>query len=223
MFGDFLPYTQDDISIVIPQVSQYKNRISWFIPQYVTHTPLDLLNRTVVIYDEGDDHTRDVLQEFNINGITVPVDLRFSTTKILHGLRLVKTRLFLRIHNDAEFYNKDWASSFLNIVNEHQGYPVMVGNYHWSGVVGGERQERFQKEYPYLTFNPNGVEYLHGFFIGGQTYAMRGIYELLVETNLKEMDKEDALLTQMAASNNIKIVDWTHMTSEVRHSGKDHD
>lgn len=83
MFGDFLPYTQDDISIVIPQVSQYKNRISWFIPQYVTHTPLDLLNRTVVIYDEGDDHTRDVLQEFNINGIAVPVDLRFSTTKIL--------------------------------------------------------------------------------------------------------------------------------------------
>src|SRR3990167_2860921 len=97
--GQFLPYTLEDLSVVIPQASQYVKRIKWFLPQYIKGTPKEVVKNTVVVYDPLDEETKAVLAQYGIKGLTATPP--HSTYKMEAGFKSVKTRLCVRMHNDA--------------------------------------------------------------------------------------------------------------------------
>src|SRR3990167_1189968 len=97
--GQFLPYTLEDLSVVISQAEQYVNRMKWFIPQYIKMTPSEVVKNTIVVYDPEDEETKKVLSQYSIKGITTKPP--HSTYKQEAGFNHIKTRLCARVHNDS--------------------------------------------------------------------------------------------------------------------------
>src|SRR3990172_4226544 len=115
--GKFIPYTLEDLSVVIPQASQYVRRLKWFIPQYIKATPKEVIHNTVVVYDPEDAETQSLLLRYAITGITtIPPH---STYKLQAGFNQVKTRLCVRMHNDAFLKRNDWAISLIERFNQN--------------------------------------------------------------------------------------------------------
>ena len=104
------PYTLEDLSVVIPQASQYQRRIEWFIPQYINATPPQVIKNTIVTYDQEDDFTKSILAKYNIRGIHIQPP--HSTYKMQGGFDAIKTRLCVRLHNDVWMRRRDCAPNF---------------------------------------------------------------------------------------------------------------
>jgi hypothetical protein len=220
-----LPYSLSDLSVVIPQASQYVRRIAWFIPQYVKNTPPEVLRNTVVVYDPEDELTKSVLLSNGVRGMTASPP--HSTYKMMAGFMQVNTRLCVRMHNDAFIARDDWTQALVNQFNAVSG-PQMIGAFN---ISGGLSEEYFQKMmvfypaleklYPSLAFSNNsiGACYLSAYFIAAQTYVMMGMYSQVLNLNEGKMDKEDVVLTNMTAFNQIPLTFWRNMYEFVANVG----
>jgi len=230
-FNIDIPYTLEDLSVVVPQASQYKKRISWFLKQFVEATPEAVVKNTVVTYDPEDEYTETELKKYNIRGkiITPPQ----STYKIQGGLKDVKTRLVVRMANDTYLRRTDWADLLIDQFNS-MSEPQLIGAAYPSGDVNKPAMEKFFSTYPwyrksmkwidYYT-NSDGITslsvyYLHGYFMASQTYVLQSLYPQIVELNDGDMGKEDCLVSHLASAHRIKIVCWDNLGEFCKHSGK---
>lgn len=216
----FIPYSFQDLSVVIPQASQYVRRMEWFLPQYIKMTPIEVLKNTVVVYDPEDTATQNILSKYGIKGITTTPP--HSTYKMEAGFNEVKTRLCVRMHNDAMIKRSDWASAIINRFNNDDS-AQLVGVLHPSGVISEEAVYKLMSWYPsfdtiynLLTFSGGersviGSSFYSAFFIAAQTYIFKALYPLVVEFTQGKMDKEDVILTLLSYIHNVKLVSWSNM------------
>ena len=219
------PYTLNDLSVVIPQASQYVKRIKWFIPQYIGGTPPEVVKNTIVTYDPEDEETKKVLDQHGIVGATVQPP--HSTYKMESGFKLIKTRLCARIHNDVWIRRKDWTSVLIDYFNKDNS-TQMVGFIHRSGGIDQDRLEKLVSWYPFFKSTYNHLEFsskaVGSFFyaaqfIVSQTYIFRGLYSLVVDFNEGKMDKEDVVTTLFAMLHNIKLTHWANVGEYVKDVG----
>ena len=219
------PYTLEDLSVVIPQASQYQRRIEWFIPQYINATPPQVIKNTIVTYDQEDDFTKSILAKYNIRGIHIQPP--HSTYKMQGGFDAIKTRLCVRLHNDVWMRRRDWASTLVNHFNNDNS-AQMVGFVHQSGGIGQDKLEKllswypvFKSVYESLEFSNNAVGsfFYAAQFMASQTYVFRGLYSLVVDFNEGKMDKEDVVTTLFAMLHKIKLTHWANMGEYVKDVG----
>lgn len=231
--GYKLPYTYNDLSVVIPQVSTQQNRLAWFLKNYVLATPKEVIDNTYIIYDQGDENS---LQEINKYGIkAVPFNHSYSTLKWQYGFNeLVKTRLVVRMANDAYTIRNDWVETLINKFNEYLDRPLFIGEAHPSGDLNEEVLNRLVETYPYFkevvdrafySITKEGVkhtsiQYYHGFFMAGQTYIFKSLYSELVKFNKDKMDKEDILTGIIMSMNNITVMQWVNLGVFVKCIGR---
>ncbi len=213
--GQFLPYTLSDLSVVIPQASQYVKRIKWFLPQYMRATPVEVLKNTFVVYDPLDTETRDVILKCEyIRGITTTPP--HSTYKMQAGFKEVNTRLCARMHNDCFVVRSDWAQVLVDHFNNLRT-PNLVGAFNVSGGLGQDVIQKLMDRCPTWEVDnsqpsaPAG--YLSAFFMAAQSYVMKSIYSDVVDINKGEMNKEDVLFTYLASIYNVDIIGWSNMYS----------
>jgi len=221
-----IPYTVEDLSIVIPQVSWHKRRIEWFLPQFVNATPPEVLKNTIVTHD-GDKFTIDILNKYGIKGLEVTPD--WSTYKMMAGFNSFETRLCARVHNDCFMVRSDWAESLIRQFNQTEERQL-IGMYHPSGIMAKDILEKVANKYPNymeefkrLPFDPNGrveASFLAAFFTSGQTSIFKELYPILMEINENKMDKEDCLLTLLAKVNGVTITNWENLTQFARPEGR---
>jgi len=220
-------YTAADISVVVPQWHQHKNRIVWFLKQYVRSTPPEIVRNTWIICDEKDSHSKELLSQYNkshgVNFDTVSHS-DWSTYKQLLGFQKVKTRLCVKLHNDICILRTDWIQSLLDKFNETRE-PQLLGGYHRTSDIDKGRLEKFVKTYPIfgelyekLEFaaGENGLEttgasYVTAYVTVTQTYVFQSLYPQIVELEGGKMDKEDCLFTLLVSLNRIKISSWVNM------------
>ena len=226
--GQFLPYTLEDLSVVIPQASQYVKRIKWFLPQYIKGTPKEVVKNTVVVYDPLDEETKAVLAQYGIKGLTATPP--HSTYKMEAGFKSVKTRLCVRMHNDAFIKRSDWAQSLVDYFNQETS-SQLVGAFNISGGIAREILDKiliwypnFKTIYDNLDFSNSqglsvGAPFFSAIFMAGQTYVMRDVYSLVVELNKGDMNKEDVLFTILTSFLNIKLTNWTNLYNFVANIG----
>lgn len=226
--GQFLPYTLEDLSVVIPQAEQYVRRMQWFIPQYIKMTPPEVVKNTLVVYDPEDEETRKVLVQYGIRGITVTPP--HSTYKQEAGFNHVRTRLCARVHNDSFFVRNDWAQNLIDRFNQNPN-PQLIGAFNISGNLDKDVVEKFLSWYP--CFKPiydtliftqgersiTGAPFMSASFMASQTYVWRGIYPQVVEFNEGKMDKEDVVTTLLFSIVGVIITSWNNMYSFVKNAG----
>src|SRR3990167_1683568 len=223
--GQFLPYTLGDLSVVIPQASQYVKRIKWFIPQYIKMTPPEVVKNTLVVYDKGDMETYNLLLKHNIKGKAI--QYAQSTYKQEAGFMDIKTRLCVRMHNDTFFIRNDWAETLVDIFNS-SSKTTIIGAFNISGGISKKVLDRilfhypcFQTVYDNLEFsqdeNPTiGAPFLGAFFMASLTYAWQSIYPLVIQINEGQMDKEDVVTTLLFSIMGVIITNWNNMFSFVK-------
>jgi hypothetical protein len=139
---------------------------------------------------------------------------------MMAGLKEVKTRLCIRMHNDVHIKRDDWTDILINKFNLDRCGEI-IGTLNNSGNVMREQLDPIVKEWPVykdiydsLAFDKDGrigSYFLSAFFIASQTYILRELSSLVFEVNEEKMDKEDCLITIMANLFNIKIVSWNNM------------
>ncbi len=210
--GHFVPYTLSDLSVVIPQASQYVRRIKWFLPQYVRATPIEVLKNTIVVYDPEDTETRDELLKYEyIIGITATPP--HSTYKMEAGFKQVKTRLCVRMHNDCFVVRSDWAQVLVDHFNNYKA-PNLVGAFNISGGLNQLAIQNIMEIYPWKVDNSqpsSPAGFLSAFCMASQSYIMKAIYSLVVEINGGSMNQEDVLFTYLASIFNVDIIGWSNM------------
>ena len=230
-FNIDVPYTIDDLSVVVPQAYNYKKRISWFLDQFVKATPEVVIKNTIVTYDPGDEYTESELKKYNIRGMIV--DQPQSTYKIQSGLKEIKTRLVVRMANDTYLKRTDWADLLVGQFNALDR-PQLIGAAYASGDISKEGMEQFFDAYPfyrkamkYVDYTLNGdgalslgLCYLHGYFMASQTYVLQSLYPQIVEFNKGYMGKEDCLISHLTSGNRISIVCWDNLGDFCKHIGK---
>ncbi len=224
----FVPYTNTDVSVIIPQASQYVRRIKWFLPQYIDVTPPEVVKNTLVVYDPEDLETKKILDDCGIQGITATPP--HSTYKLQAGFSAIKTRLCVRMHNDAMIKRSDWVDVLVEQFNKER-HAQIIGAVNRSGTVSKETIDQITAWYPSfgqlsknLVFSEGdhpiaGTSFLSAFFIAGQTHLFRGLYPLVVYFNDGKMDKEDVLFTLFASLFHVKITNWTNMFQFVKDAG----
>ncbi len=215
--GKFVPYTLSDLSVVIPQASQYVRRIKWFLPQYVRATPIEVIKNTIVVYDPEDQETRSVLADYGSRGIRgVTTTPPHSTYKMEAGFKEVKTRLCVRMHNDCFIARSDWAQILIDRFNSNHS-PQLIGALNVSGGIDQITIQKIVDRYPFwrvdnsLPVSPAG--FLSAFFMASQSYIMKTVYPIVVDINEGKMDKEDVLFTYLASIYNFDIISWSNMYS----------
>lgn len=213
--GHFVPYTLSDLSVVIPQASQYVRRIKWFLPQYVRATPIEVIKNTIVVYDPEDQETRSVLADYGSRGIRgITTTPPHSTYKMEAGFKEVKTRLCARMHNDCFVARSDWAQVVVDHFNNIKT-PNMIGAFNISGGLNQPVIQKMMEMYPAWKVDnsqassPGG--YFSAFCMIAQSYIMKTIYPLVVEINEGRMDKEDVLFTYLASVFNVDLIGWSNM------------
>lgn len=223
----FIPYTLDDLSVVIPQASQYVRRLKWFIPQYIKATPFQIAYKnTIVVYDPEDLETKAVLDQYKIRGITTTPP--HSTYKLQAGFDQVKTRLCVRVHNDAFFKHSDWAEVLVEHFNQNP-QTQLIGALNISGGIGKDILDKIVEQYPsfqslynQLDFqgqNHIAAPFFSAHFMAAQTYLFKTLHPLLVELNEGSMNKEDVLTTILANLLGAKIISWNNMYAFVANVG----
>lgn len=220
--GKFIPYTLDDLSVVIPQASQYIKRMKWFMPQYIKGTPPEVVKNTIVIYDPEDRETKLVVEQYRMKGATVTPP--HSTYKMQEGFKYVKTRLCVRMHNDTYIARTDWAQSLIDQFNNDKN-PQLIGAFNWSGGMAKTRVDAVLENYPIfkeiydkLEFSNEsiGSTFMSAYCMASQTYVMQSIYNDVVRINQGGMNQEDCLFTLLTSLNNIKLIGWSNMFDFVR-------
>lgn len=219
------PYTIEDISVVIPHASWYKNRLTWFLERYSKGTPTEVIKNTHFVCDIGDNDSFNEIEKYGMNIILNKEGNRdYSTLKMEVGFEKVKTRLCVRMHNDAMVKRSDWAKVLINQFNSTK-VPQLIGQYHKSGDLGMEAVDKFMEDFlwygsiknkleyymPSETIRRIGCEYFHAYFMAGQTYIFRELYPKIVQFNNEKMDKEDCLFSQLVSSYNIQISAWMNL------------
>jgi len=221
-----IPYTLDDLSVVIPHIKAHQKRFEWFIPQYIKATPSEVIKNTIVTYD-GDDFSKNILDKFRIKGVVV-TESDWSTYKQMEGFKNVNTRLCARMHNDACIIRSDWAQCLVSQFNS-TSEPQMIGALNPTGFLAKEWVDKmlemfpsFKPVYDQLKFdyNPNGhaympCNYFSAFFLASQSYVLKTIYHQAISINDFRMDKEDCMLTVFACLYNIQLTSWQDMYSFV--------
>ncbi len=220
--GKYLPYTLTDLSVVIPQASQYVKRIKWFIPQYINSTPPQVVKNTLVVYDPEDTETKAVLDQYGIKGMTCQPP--HSTYKMEAGFKEVQTRLCVRMHNDVYIARTDWAQRLVDQFNKNILFPQLIGAYNWSGGLFKTVLDKvledylcFRETYNKLEFRQEsvGAPFMSACFMAAQTYVFQGVYPEVVRINEGSMNKEDCLFTLLLSIYGIKLVSWNNMYSFV--------
>ena len=228
-------YSLADLSVVVPQASQYVRRIKWFLEQYCKSTPEEVLKNTWIIWDTQDTETQNVwlkyTQKYNIKGLTINTPQ--STYKMQVGFAKVKTRLCVRIHNDCYIARNDWAESLVSQFNmDSDEQAQFIGYIQPSGSLSRESIDEFLKIYPSFQSIYNNLEFSEGerstcgmpffspHFMASQTYIMRDVYNSFMEFNDGRMDKEDALFTLFLSTLGINLVQWNNMGEFVRNVGR---
>jgi len=216
-------YVTSDISVVVPQWSMHINRITWFLRQYVSATPPEIIENTWIIYDEKDQYVRNLLkiyaEKYGINSATVSHS-DWSTYKQLLGFQKVKTRLCVKMHNDIYLRRADWAESLVNRFNELDELQL-IGSYNNTSEIDKPRLARFLNAYPFfgslynkLFFSKTdevGCPYIGAYFMAMQTYALQAIYAQVIEFEQGKMDKEDCIFTILTSLLRIKITNWENI------------
>ena len=231
-------YTLADLSVVIPQAEQYKNRIKWFLEQYCKSTPDEVLNNTWVVYDPDDIETSLEIDRYPVNKTTVGFPQ--STYKMQAGFAKVKTRLCVRMHNDCYIARTDWAESLINQFNTDpylininpDRQSQFIGYVQPSGSLKKESIDKFLSIYPAfqsiydnLEFSKSeyptcGMPFMSAHFMASQTYMMRDIYNSFMDFNDGRMDKEDCLFTLFLSFFGVNLVEWNNMGEFVKSVGK---
>jgi hypothetical protein len=220
--GKFVPYTIEDISVVIPQASQYVKRIKWFLEQYVAATPAEVIANTWVIYDSGDTETLNEITKYGVHGLVVSPPQ--STYKMEFGFDKIKTRLAVRMHNDVYCARDDWTQLLVDRFNTSP-VPQIISYFNPSGFIAKEIVDRvleyfpsFANIYKDLEFKTDELNrttvdtpFLGGFFMAAQSSVFKTIYPLVVEINDGSMNKEDCLTTILASLFNVNIVQWNNI------------
>lgn len=216
-------YTLEDLSVVIPQASQYQKRLEWFLAQYIKATPQTVIDNTIVCYDPEDNHAASFIAAYKLQGLKVTPP--HSTYKMQAGFNQIKTRLCARVHNDAFFARDDWAQSLVAQFNTEKT-TQLIGYFNPSGSISKEAVDKFLEWYPsfksvydileYNEANQVGANFLGAYFMASQTYVFRGIYPLIVDFNEGKMDKEDCLLTLFAMHFGVDIVSWRNQGEFIR-------
>jgi hypothetical protein len=224
--GQFNPYTNEDLTVIVPHVSWHPNRAKWFFPQYLRSIPSEVKKNTIVVYD-GDNATALQLQEYGLRGEIVSTS-DWSTYKMARGFELVETRLCVRIHNDTYFARDDWVQSLVKQFNNDPS-PQLIGWFHPSGNTNKEMIDNtlkyvpsFKSIYNNLEFDGDriGASFLGAFFTATQSYIYKTVYPLVVKINEWKMDKEDCLLTLVSSLYNVKIISWDNISEFATVAGK---
>ena len=231
--GVNFPYTVEDISVVVPHASQYKKRLSWFLERYFKGTPDEVTRNTFIIYDPDDLWSLNEITKYNIKAIPNKEGNRdYSTLKMQVGFEQVKTRLCVRLHNDAQIVRSDWADKLVEQFNSTK-IPQLIGVWHPSGDLGMEAVDKFSQSFPWFSSIESklepyvtdqgvkriGSEYFHAFFMAGQTYIFRDLYPQIIKYNEEKMDKEDVLFSQLVSSYNIQLTAWNNLDRFVKCAG----
>ena len=230
MFNLDLPYTEADISVVVPQASQYKKRIAWFLDQFIRGTPGSIVKNTIVPYDPGDTDTEEQLKKFNVKGI--PVTPPHSTYKIQAGLKAIRTRLVIRMANDTFIKRSDWAKILVDQFNS-MSEPQLIGAIYPTADFAESTINKFKEWFPHyspalddLRLIPQegglagNICYIHGYFMASQSYVLQTLYPQIVDFNQGAMGKEDCLIGHLASSHRVKIVCWDNLGDFCKHVGK---
>ena len=231
--GINFPYTIEDLSVVIPHASWYKKRLSWFLERYFKGTPAEVIKNTYIIYDPDDLWSLNEIQRYDIKAILNKQDNRdYSTLKMQVGFDEVKTRLCARLHNDGQIMRSDWADQLIKQFNSTKVLQL-IGTWHPSGDMGMADVDKFNEFFPWFASIKDklepyttdqgvkriGTEYLHAFFMAGQTYIFRDLYPQVIKYNEEKMDKEDILFSQLVSSHNIQLTSWNNMYKFVNSVG----
>jgi hypothetical protein len=215
------PYSLEDLSVIIPHASWYPKRLSWFLERYFRGTPTEVIKNTILVCDPDDQYSFDMATKYGIKSMQNKKENRdYSTLKLQLGFEEVKTRLCVRLHNDAQIMRNDWADILIKQFNSTK-IPQLIGAWHPSGNISKDGINRLVELFPWfslikdnLDFLPNdkvGAEYFHAFFMAGQTYIFRDIYPQIVKYNDEKMDIEDVLFSQLVSSYNIQLTAWNNM------------
>lgn len=223
--GMFIPYTLEDLSVVIPHASWYKRRLPWFLERYIKGTPVEVRKNTIIVCDPGDQYSFEMARKYEIMAIPNDDGNRdYSTLKLKVGFEVVKTRLCVRMHNDAHVLRDDWAQLLIEEFNS-TGSPQMIGERHPSGEFTSEVIGNLSLSFPWFNKikdkleyinNRVAIHYFHAYFMASQTYIMRDIYKQVVEFNQDKMDKEDCLFSQIVSSYNVQMKAWLNLREFVR-------
>jgi hypothetical protein len=220
-----IPYTIQDISIVIPHVDVHKKRLEWFVPQFKAKTPPEIIANTIFISD-GDKDTIEYLHSQGFPNVQT-CQYHQSTDKFMQGLSQVNTRLCIRMHNDCAIYQSTWVDYLLKQFNSQPG-PQLIGGMQPSGDMSLEIVNRVHKRFPMWEFEATpeeieygkvGIAYHHAYFNACQTSYFKEVYRTVFEINEAKMDKEDCLLTLVAQVYNVDIVTWPNIHEFVAHVG----
>lgn len=225
LLGVNIPYTLEDLSVVIPHASWYKRRLPWFLERYFKGTPAEVIRNTIIVCDPGDEYSFELARKYEIQAIPNEVGNRdYSTLKLLVGFEKVKTRLCVRMHNDAHVLRDDWAHILIGQFNSTDK-PQMIGERHPSAEFTSEIVDKLTLNFPWYSQVKNHLEYanqkisvhyFHAYFMASQTYIMRDIYKQVVKFNEDKMDKEDCLFSQLVSSYNVQMIAWLNLREFIR-------
>ena len=227
-------YTMEDLSVVIPHAYWYPKRLTWFLERYFKGTPAEVIRNTIIVTDPGDEYTFEMARKYGIKAIPNKEGNRdYSTLKLQLGFEEIKTRLCTRIHNDAQIMRNDWVDQLIKQFNLTK-VPQLIGTWHPSGDMAMEAVDKFNEFFPWFVSIKDklepymtdqgvkriGAEYLHAFFMAGQTYIFRDLYPQIIKYNEEKMDKEDILFSQLVSSHNIQLTSWNNMYKFVNSAGR---
>ena len=177
------PYILDDISIIIPSTAnRFEERWKWFWPQYVKRTHPDVVNRTYIPCDPGEEIP---------GGIRVEVTPRWIVPKTLAALDQITTRLTFRLANDIAIIREGWEDVLLKQFNEEKR-PQIIAEIQ-QGISFPESQEKLQedwefirREYPKPT---TAQQYPHGARLFAQTSLWNAYYRHVIRYTPHDHDE----------------------------------
>lgn len=221
-------YELSDISVIIPHIHTQPNRLRWFIPQYVSNTPREVLENTFIAYDEGDTITEEILRKYSLKGV-VGAQNPSITGKTLRALEEVKTRLCVRVHNDLKFLRPDWASAVVDYFNADDAFKIIGEYVNENGMVDRDMLIKAIDKFPFLKkeldeilIKPESVlpaPFLTAYFWATQSCIFKTVYPMAVSCNDNKAAKEDSLMTLFAAFYNVRLDTWKGSRSYMKGVG----
>lgn len=202
-------YTIDDISVIIPSTKgRFEKRMEWFWPQYVKKTHPDVVARTIIPCDPGEE----------VPGQKMEVEPRWIVPKTISALNEVTTRLTFRLANDIMIVREGWEDILLKQFNAIQKLQI-IGEIQ-QGISFPESHQKlqewdfFRKEYDKET---TAAVYPHGARLFAQTAVWRAYYTFVPRYTVH--DHDEIFFSQLARGDGIQFTRFGGINLFLAHMG----
>lgn len=222
----FVPYTLEDVAVIIPHCSCMPKRWVWFWPRYLETTPDIVVKNTIVVYDNCNGRNQipaamiDMQKTSHLAVLSPGICSFVQCTKI--GLEHLPHRLIVRVANDIELA-VGWVEAALAEFNREPHVKILaqeVGDappYSWFEERGYTKlswQRKFLRHGDYKNMS---------FFMGAMVIANRiiwwGYYPQVIQAT--DFEGEDFLFSFFSRADNIPMVNFGDFFSHRGVRGQD--